>query len=154
VTRAARILACCLLVVFGGCASVPQASPDRDAEAKRFITHSDVSTVYVFRDDPSASLEAADSVLYVNDRLIGATLPGTYFRVDLRPGEHLLHGYAYDQGRLKLRVPAGEIIFVSLNVASGTSHFWQVAPETGKRRIARCCALMENWLPGQRPLLR
>ena len=27
-------------------------------------------------------------------------------------------------------------------------------PDTGKREILRCCSLLENWAPGQRPLLR
>ncbi|HET9405384.1 MAG TPA: DUF2846 domain-containing protein [Burkholderiales bacterium] len=153
-TRAARVLAGCLLAALGGCASVPQASPERDAEAKQFITHPGVSTLYVYRGDFPAGMDADDSVLYVNGRLIGSTLPGTYFRIELRPGEHLLHGYAHDQGRIRVRAPAGEITFVSLSVVAGASHFGQVAPETAKREIARCCVLMENWTPGQRPLLR
>jgi hypothetical protein len=154
VRRAARILACCLLAALGGCASVPEASADRDAEAKQYITHPGFSTLYVFRYGSPAGPESDDSVLYVNGRLIGTTLPGTYFRIDVEPGEHELRGYAHDQGRLKVRVQSEEIAFVWLNVGAGTSHFRQVAPETGKREIARCCALMENWAPGQRPLLR
>lgn len=153
-TRAAQALACCLLAALGGCVSVPQASPDRDAEARQYITHPGFSTLYVYRNDSPAGLEADDSVLYVNGRLIGATLPGTYFRIDLRPGEHLLHGYAHDQGRIRVSTPAGEITFVSLSVVAGTSHFGKIAPDAAKREIARCCVLMENWAPGQRPLLR
>jgi hypothetical protein len=34
------------------------------------------------------------------------------------------------------------------------SIFRRVEPETGKRDILRCCSLMENWEPGQRPFLR
>ena len=154
-TRAARFLGCCcLLAALCGCASVPQASPEHDAEAKRFLTHPGVSTLYVYRGDAPGGIEAEDSVLYVNGRLIGSTLPGTYFRIELRPGEQLLHGYAHDQGRIKVTTPASEITFVSLSVVAGTSHFGIVDPEAGKRAIARCCVLMENWTPGQRPLLR
>ena len=36
----------------------------------------------------------------------------------------------------------------------GNSRITLVKPETGKRDILRCCALMENWAPDQRPLLR
>jgi hypothetical protein len=49
---------------------------------------------------------------------------------------------------------SGELYFVSLRVADGISRFERVPPETGKRDILRCCAMMENWAPGQRPLLR
>lgn len=147
-------LACCLLAALGACASTPQASLERDTQARRYLTHPGVSTLYVYRGDFPGSPDAADSVLYVNGRLVGATLPGTYFRIDLRPGEHLLHGYAHDQGRIRVRAPADEITFVSLNVVIGTSLFKQVAPEAARLDIARCCVLMENWAPGQRPLLR
>ena len=143
-----------ILLVLGGCASVPQASRERDAEAKEYITHPNAATLYVFRNDFPVDMEMHDTVLYVDGRIIGATLPGTYFRIDVRTGTRLLHGYAYDQGRLKLDTLSGEIYFVSLNVLNGTSLFKRVSPEAGKRDIARCCVLLENWTPGQRPLLR
>jgi len=148
------ILAAAVLVL-GGCASTPQATPERDAEAKQFVARPDSATIYVYRDD-FVTLDQAtdDTVLYVGSRLIGAILPTTFFRIDVHAGEHLLHGYAYDQGSLKLDTRMGEIHFVSLQSTSGTSRFTQVKPETGKRDILRCCALMENWAPEQRPLLR
>lgn len=136
-----------------GCASTPQATEDRDAEAKQFITHPGSATLYVYRPD-FATREMDETVLYVDNRLIGATLAGTYFRIDVRAGTNLLHGYGYDQGRLRIDTLSGEIYFVSLNVRNGTSNFARVSPDAGKRLIARCCVLMENWAPGQRPLLR
>jgi hypothetical protein len=95
-----------------------------------------------------------DSVLYANGRLIGSTLSRTYFRIDLRPGTQLLHGHGFDQGRLKVDTLSGEIYFVSLIVANGNSSFALLEPEDAKRKLLRCCVLLENWTPGQRPLLR
>jgi hypothetical protein len=152
--RAGASLAASLLIVLAGCASVPEATPERDAEAKQFEANPGAATLYVFRNDSRATPTTEDSVLYVNDRLIGATLPGTYFRVDLLAGEHDLHGYGYDQGSLRVRAGLGEVHFVALNVIGGTSRYTRVAPEAGRREIARCCVLMENWQEGQRPLLR
>lgn len=143
-----------LVTALGGCASVPQATPERDAEAKQFITHPGFASVYIFRIDFGGNPPSEDPVVYVDGRLIGATLARTYFRVDVLPGERLLHGYGYDQGRIKINVRPEEIAFVSLDAVGGTSHFRQVDPETGKREIQRCCALMENWAPGLRPLFR
>jgi hypothetical protein len=151
-TRPCALLAAAVIAL-SGCASVPHATDERDLEAKRFLARPEAATVYVYRPDFTAR-EGDESVLFVNDRIIGATLPGTYFRVDLRAGPHFLHGYAYDQGRLKVEPRYGEIVFVSLNVANGASLFQPVAPEHAKRAIARCCVLLENWAPGQRPLLR
>jgi hypothetical protein len=142
-------------LALGGCASTPQATAERDAEAKQFISRPDAATIYVYRDDFSVeNYDMQDTTLYVNDRVIGATLPKTFFRFDVRAGEHLLRGYGYDQGRLKVVVQSGEIAFIRLNVANGNSRFTRVSPEIGKREIVRCCALMENWAPEQRPLLR
>lgn len=149
--RASRLL---MVILLAGCASVPQASRERDAEAKRYLTHPNAATLYVYRNDFPAGTASEDAVLHVDGRIIGTSLPGTYFRVDVRPGDRLLHGYGYDQGMLKVSTRSGEITFVSLNVMGGTSLFAVVSPEAGKREIARCCALMENWAPGQRPLLR
>lgn len=155
-TRAARAAssawAAAVLLALAGCASTPQASLERDAEAKQFITHPNAATIYVYRPDFVSA--DPDSVLYADNRLIGATLAGTYFRLDVRPGTHLLHGTGYDQGRLKLETRSGELHFVALNVLAGESHFRQVSADTGKRELQRCCVLLENWAPGQRPLFR
>src|SRR5574341_137421 len=137
------------ILALAGCASTPQATPERDAEAKQFLSRPDAAIIYVYRDD-FAPPGRDDTVLYVDGRLIGATLPRSFFRFDVRAGEHLLHGYGYDQGSLKLTTRSGEIYFVSLQTGGGTSDFRQVKPETGKRDILRCCSLLENWAPGQR----
>jgi hypothetical protein len=147
-------LALCLLAALGGCASVPEAAPERDAEAKRFETRAGAAAVYIFRNDFPGTAELEDSVLYVDGRLIGATLPGTFFRVDVMPGVRELHGYGYDAGSLRIRAREGEAHFVALNVVGGTSRFAPVVPAVAQREIERCCMLMENWQPGQRPLLR
>lgn len=137
-----------------GCTSVPQASRERDAEAQRYITHPQHATLYVYRDDFAGDIRVDNSVLYVDGRIIGATLPGGYFRVDVLPGTRVLHGDGPDTGRITLKTAASGITFVAINVAGGVTHFRQVDPATGKRDIARCCVLLENWAPGQRPLLR
>lgn len=147
-------LAAGLLIALGGCASVPEALPARDAEAKQFEASPGSAALYVFRNDSVGNAWREDSVLYVNDRLVGATLPGTFFRIDLLPGNHVLYGVGHDQGSFRVRTAPGEAQFVALNVVNGSSRFARVAPEAARREIARCCVLMENWQPGQRPLLR
>ena len=144
-----------LLLALAGCAATPQAEYPRDTEAKRFTVDPYAATIYVFRTDMrSDDEEEQDTVLHLDGRVIGGTLPGTYFRIDANAGTRTLHGYGYDVGGLKLEVRHGEIYFVELNVTNGHSHFRRVAPETAKARIARCCVLLENWATGQRPLLR
>jgi hypothetical protein len=147
--RTVALLSACLLIA--ACASTPQASRERDAQAKEFITHPGTAALYVYRLDSHFDEE---SVLYINGRLIGSTLPSTYFRVDLRPGKHKLHGIGVDAGSLMIEGRPGEILFVSLRVSGGNSHFERVSEANGQETIQACCALLENWTPGQRPLLR
>lgn len=139
-------------VLLTACASTPQAPPDRDALAKEFLTHPNASTIYVYR-SPFNDYEA-DSVLYIDGRLIGATLPGAYFRIDAVPGRHVLHGAAIDIGHLVLDTRPGEIYYVSLDVLAGHSRFRLVPDRLAQERVRACCALLENWARGQRPFLR
>ena len=147
---------CCSLITFlllvAGCASTPQATRERDAEAKAFITHPATAAIYVYRDP--LDRRDSDSVLYVDRRLVGATLPGGFFRIEARPGKRMLHGLAYDQGALEIDVRPGETYFVSLSVIEGTSSFTPKSAAVGRTELLACCVLLESWAPGQRPLLR
>src|SRR2546430_16889881 len=84
-------------LLLAGCTSTPQASREHDAEAKAFQTHPSASTVYVYRSP--FNYYDYDSVLYINGRLVGRTLPGAYFRIDTVPGRHVLHGTGIDIGQ-------------------------------------------------------
>lgn len=140
------------LLQITACASTPQAPLERDADAKKFQTHPATAALYVYR--PESSSLDDESVLYVGDRLIGATLPRTFFRIDVRPGKQRLHGIGPDAGSIEFDARPGEIYFVSLRVYSGYSHFALEKPATGREQLSNCCALLDNWSPGQRPLLR
>lgn len=139
-------------IVLGGCTSTPEAPRAVDARAKEFDTHPSASTIYVYRSQFN-NLDF-DSVLYMNGRLIGSTLPGTYFRVDTVPGHNVLHGTGVDIGQIALDTRPGELYFVSLDVLGGHSHFEVVPDRVAEQRIRACCVLLENWAPGQRPFVR
>lgn len=134
-----------------GCASTPEASRERDADAKQFSAHPAHSTLYVYRIDGSGE---SDPVLWVDGKLIGTTLPRTYFRVNVEPGRHMLNGMAADNGHFIIETRPGEIYFILLSQSSGNSVFQLVNSEKGRKILAECCVLLENWAPGQRPLLR
>lgn len=145
------LAACAAIFLWlAGCASTPQASQERDAEAKQFGSTPAASTVYVYR--PYTAHD--DTVLWIDGRLIGATLPRTYFRVHLDPGRHEFAGIAADNGRLVLETRPGEVYFVAQALFAGQSDFQVVPAKTARKAIINCCSLMENWAPGQRPLLR
>lgn len=139
------------LLLVTGCTSTPQASPQQDARAKEFLTHPNAATIYVYRSEFN-HLDV-DSVLYLDGRVIGSTLPGAFFRLDTTPGRHVLHGTGIDLGEIALDTRPGEIYFVSLDVIAGHSNFRVVSDRVGRERVRACCALLENWAPGQRPFV-
>lgn len=149
VSRLAAALTVMMLIA--GCTSTPEATPARDALAKEFLTHPNASTIYVYRSE--FDHYSTDSVLYLDGRVIGTTVPGAYFRLDTTPGRHVLHGTGIDLGKITLETRAGEIYFVSVNINGGHSNFEVVPGAQGRERVRACCALLENWAPGQRPFL-
>ena len=146
------LLALLASLLIAACASTPEASPDRDALAKEFLTHPASATIYVYR-SPFNHLDA-DTVLYVDGRIIGATRPGAFFRLDVNPGRHVLHGNGIDLGEFELNTRPGQIYFVSHEVNGGHSRYQVVPQNVGQQTVRACCALLENWWPGQRPFIR
>jgi hypothetical protein len=141
-----------LLAILGGCASTPESSPQSDAEAKRFESAPRAAIIYLYRaDTPGGS---GTSTIWVDGRIVGQTLPATYFRVPVRPGRNRISAYASDQGQLEIETRQDGVYFVSMRVA-GTDEtapntlFRSVAPEVGKPEIVRCCTMLEVWRPGQ-----
>lgn len=156
IQRITATLALALMVpvalLLAGCASTPQATAERDAQARQYASSPASSTLFIYRPDYGNS--DSDTVLWIDGRLIGATLPKTFFRVNVEPGKHTLSGMGHDNGRLTLETRPGELYYISLSTIVGNSHFWLVPPEIGRKAINSCCSLLENWTPGQRPLLR
>ena len=138
--------------LLGGCASTPEAGRDRDALAKEFLSHPSAATIYVYRSQFN-HLDA-DTVLYVDGRLIGATRPGTFFRLDVQPGRHVLHGTGIDLGEYQLETRPGHVYYVSHEVNGGHSRYRQMPENVAQAQVRSCCALLENWWPGQRPFIR
>jgi hypothetical protein len=141
-----------LALLATGCTSTPEASREQDAEAKQFLTHPATAAIYVYRPDVDRFEDHVD--LYIDERLVGETLPRTYFRVDANPGRHVLHGSAHDLGKIDLDTRPGGLYFVEHRVAAGHSQFQAVPEDVGRKRLLACCGLLERWAPGQRPLLK
>ena len=82
--RLLRASAIAAVLLVAACTSTPEATPERDALAKEFLTHPSASTIYVYRSE--FNHYDTDSVLYLDGGVIGTTIPGAYFRLDTTPG--------------------------------------------------------------------
>ncbi len=140
-----------LLALFGGCAATPEATRESDAEAKRFESAPRAAIIYLYRADNPGT---ATTTIWVDDRIVGQSLPATYFRVAVRPGRNRIAAFAPDQGRLEIDTREGGVFFVAMQVGGdfetpGNTIFRSVPPEAGKAEILRCCTMLETWRPGQ-----
>ena len=140
--RLARVgLAACALLL-AACVTPPQATGERDALAKEFLTDPNTATIYVYRSP--FNYYDTDSVLFLNGRLIGATVPGGYFRLDTVPGQNVLHGTGLDVGHFSIDARPGQIYVVAHQVVGGQSTYQIVPEQVGQQRVRACCVLYEN----------
>ncbi len=145
-----------LFVFCVACTSTPQATRERDAEAKRFEPVTREAVVYIYR--PGLVLSGPETTLWVDNRLVGSSLPGTFFRVIVLPGRNLIDTSPPDTGRIEIATQGNDVTFVEMRTEGGrngapSSRFRIMAPEEAKAAIAQCCAMLETWRYNQPRLL-
>ena len=143
-----RILLLALLI--GGCSATPLAPRESDADAKRFEPAIRGAVVYLYRPD----IRGGFSTIWINNRLVGETVSGTYFRIPVRPGRIVISASGSDIGRIAIDTREEGVYFVETRVygeseSDSRTVFRLVPDKTAQQEIARCCALLENWRPGQ-----
>jgi hypothetical protein len=94
------------------------------------------AVVYIVRTYPDLSYLTTPVV--VADRMVGATHAGTYIRVELPPGRHVISGYAQDNGAMTLDMQADRVYFVRQTVsgswrATNPHSFFSVIDEARAR---------------------
>ena len=138
------------------CTSTPEATPERDRWAKEFEPVVRDSVIYVYRPDPPGTMAVTD--LFVNQRLVGSSLPGTYFRIPVLPGRNRLETFAAHGEPIDIVTRGNDVVFVELqnhSAQEGTPNmrFRIVPPERGKAAIRACCSRLETWRQDQPRLL-
>lgn len=93
-----------------GCASVPMATQDSDAQAKQFRVSSGKSRIYVYRNENIGG--AMKIVITLDGKVVGSTAPKTYFALDVSPGKHDLSCVAENTAPLSVNAPSGKPVFV------------------------------------------
>ena len=138
------------------CTSTPQATADRDAEAKRFEAVTRDAVIYVYR--PQPVLGSPETTLWVDNRLVGSSVPGTYFRVIALPGRNLIDTSPPDTGRIEIGTQGNDVTFVEMRTEGGpngtpVSRFRVMPPDEAKEAIVDCCWRLETWRHDQPRLL-
>lgn len=135
-----RTIGSVLLVILVGCASVPMASGDRDAEAKAFKAKSDKASIYVYRNENIAA--AIKMPVVLDGKLVGDTGPRTFLLLEVPPGRHMIVSKTGNDSAVDLDVAGGRVYFLWQEVKFGAfaarSHLQQVDEARGKAGVKEC----------------
>ncbi|MCL7744577.1 DUF2846 domain-containing protein [Guyparkeria hydrothermalis] len=143
------------LLLLGGCASVPMASMEADAEAKAFTPAADKGALYIFRDEVFGA--AIPMTVSVNGHVIGQTAANSYFWLELEPGRYRVESHTENVSTLPVTVATGENTYVWQEVKMGMwmarSLLQEVDAERGRQGVVDS-KLVEADLPagGIQPL--
>ncbi len=129
-----------LVMLLGGCASVPMDSMDADRESKQFNTPPDKSSIYLYRNENFGG--AILMTVTLDGRVAGQTGPKTYFHWVVDPGQHEVSSIAENTSTLILNTEPGESYYIWQEVKMG---FWmarsllqQMDTPTGQAGVLEC----------------
>lgn len=138
----AGLLTCSAILT--GCASVPMASIERDAQAKSFATKADKANIYLYRNESMGAAIKMDVAM--DGKNLGQTAAKTYFALEVSPGKHALLSKAENDSILELSTDAGKNYFVWQEVKMGLMYArsqLQLVDETIGRNGVSECKLIE-----------
>ncbi|HVT37184.1 MAG TPA: DUF2846 domain-containing protein [Nevskiaceae bacterium] len=105
------------LALMTGCASVPMATPEADAQAKTFKAPADKANLYIYRNESFGS--AVKMTVLLDNQLAGDTGPHTYILKSVAPGSHTLTSKTENDATLTIDAAAGKNYYVWQEVKMG-----------------------------------
>lgn len=134
------VLISALLIIFTGCATVPVASMEDDALAKRFVADPDRSLIYLYRNEFFGA--AFSMPVTIDGQVAGKTIPFSFFKWDVPPGEHVIKSFAENESSLRVVTKPGKSHFVRQEIKMGVwqprSQLYEVGEEQGVSAINEC----------------
>ncbi len=134
------------LSVMSGCASVPMASDQKDAEAKTFRVQPGKSNIYVYRNESMGG--AVKMEVNLDGKQVGITAANTYLLLTVNPGKHTLVSHAEGNNSLVVETQPGKNHFVWQEVKMGVlyagSKLQFVDEQTGKIGVGECKLIEVN----------
>jgi hypothetical protein len=138
--RTLYLIPALLLLLLGGCASVPMTSPEEDQAAKSFAVKKDKSSIYFYRNESFGG--AILMTVTMDGKVAGQTGPETYFLWEVEPGEHEISSVTENTATLKLKTEPGKAYYVWQEVKMGMfmarSLLHHVDEKTGREGVMEC----------------
>lgn len=132
-----------MALLLAGCQQLPLTP--QDIQARKFEAVPGMTVIYVVRDYPDFA--DVQSMIHLGDEVTLKTYPGTYYRWEVPPGEHLIRGATVDIGAIKIHGEAGRIYFVQQRVTTGPlmrsphSFFQLIIEPAGRAAVMRAVLL-------------
>lgn len=127
-------------VLVTGCASVPMASVERDAQTKTFTVKPDKANIYVYRNESMGAGAKMD--VDFDSKPIGQTVAKSYFALEVAPGKHTLISKAENDSVLDVVAEAGKNYFIWQEVKMGVLYARNklelVDDATGRVGVSEC----------------
>ena len=131
------VCAAIMILLLTGCASVPMAPLDQDAQAKQFLPVPKMAALYIYRNETFGA--AIPMTVTVNGKALGQTASKTYFRLNVIPGKYTIESHAESISNLPLSVEAEKLYFVWQEVKMGVwmarSMLQSVDEKTGRSGV-------------------
>lgn len=142
-----RLLPFCVLLLLGGCASVPMDSMNSDQTSKQFEVPADKSGIYLYRNENFGGAIAMTVAL--NGRVAGQTGPKTYFHWVVEPGQHEISSITENTSTLVLNTEPGRNYYIWQEVKMGLwtarSLLQEVDAATGQAGVLECKKAHSNF---------
>jgi hypothetical protein len=123
-----------------GCASVPMATPEADATAKKFQVAPDKANLYIYRNESMGA--AVKMKVLIDGQPAGQTAAKTYVMRTVDPGSHVVTSKAENESTLTVDAVAGQNYFlwqeVKMGFGSARSSLQLVDEAKGKAGVAEC----------------
>ena len=134
------VCALVLVVLVGGCASVPMATPEQDAAARTFSVKPGKANIYVYRNETFGA--AIKMAIVLDGKLMADTAANTYMVLEVAPGAHTVISKTENEPSVTVNAVAGRNYFLWQEVKMGAfaarSELHQVDEATGKQGVAEC----------------
>lgn len=136
------LLTLAFVVYLTGCATVPMAPTADDQARKQFSAPAEgKSGLYIYRNSTFGA--ALTKVVYIDDQVIGATAPMTYFYKEITPGQHTLSTQSeFSNNDLIIDAKSGFNLFVrqymKMGVFIGGANLELMSEEEGRKGVLEC----------------
>ncbi len=134
------VLIALVSALLSGCASVPMATPDADASAKRFQPRPGMANIYLYRNETFGA--AIAMTVSLDGRIMGRTGPQTYFLWEVEPGRHEIQSHTENLSRITIDAQPDRNYYVWQEVKMG---MWQpgsllqlMGEAEGRRGVLEC----------------